>query len=756
MVYVMPGSSESILPSTITAYGGANCSALAVSRDGMTIATATDDYVNIYPVSSLWLPCISYNIPIHIKDNNIELQSKICKHSNCIYKEKLKPYERTVNQKKRERRQNSKQRSQTEGTIQNLYFFGEDNRHLIAIGPSMFLVYDLMTMDLDPIISFDMRYFGLDSEMEVGKSGTFLVSLTVLNIDRKIVHSDQYEKPLSSIDFVLSVKPYIPTYYRILFDEDNNWWIVDCPYTVGIIPEESLDDDVPYLLFNHARSQYPKNTLCSLVSDPCVIVDLEDSKYTSGITPTSSSNLSINSCIPSNSTKCAIGGNKSSVSSSSADDENLQEGDTEIPISNEKNDYKDEPAGEDKIPEYINGNNQSYVCQIPSFGTLSKKTKDVKPKKNIIADTKSGTYYPFCLLEQKVNYTDKEILEHAKYIGEEDIVIYYNQQFLFSTSIPISTIIMLKFTLCNFFLVKWKDSKPYIELKWIGNTDSTIISDILLTNVGIKVHTFLSRGYGKLFTIIASDRFFLLKYTSSSPVSANLKRCNNTMLNGNSVKMHILNIVENDEESTIALQYTHYDPVLRLRYCTASFSNDETGGYLVICTNFTTQWGLQFFNLVSQSGVDAIRLILDISKCKGFTHILWPPNHNKLIVISKINGELYQLEPKTKRNWVGLIPNFSAIDKNIEVIEEEDIFDSVKTSKPAQDLTRVEKVPKKKRIEKTNYPFYHLGFSLIGDNWNNLDFYLDIQGQKPTIHADTSENKLTYTNKIKCALENFK
>lgn len=760
MVYVMPGSSESILPSTITAYGGANCSALAVSRDGMTIATATDDYVNIYPVSSLWLPCISYNIPTSIKDNNILLQNKICRRSDCIYKKKPTPYKRIVNPKRSKRKQSSKQRPQSEGAIQNLYFFGEDNRHLIAIGPSLFLVYDLMALGLDPIISFDMRYFGLDSEVEIGKSGTFLISLTVLNIDRKCVHRDQLDRLLSSIDFVLSVKPYIPTYYRILFDEDNNWWIVDCPYTVGIIPEDSLDDDVPYLLFNHARSQYPKNNTYPLfVSDPCAILDFEDSKCDPGATPTNSSKRLPNSCTPSKNSN-SVAEDKKYSPTYSADDgiksEFLQGDDVEIEISDKNDSYEDETTSETKTPDLVNENDQNYTsCQLPSFGTLSTNAKNVKLKKNPVVDTKNGAYYPFCLLECKVNYTEKEILEYVKDMDAEDTVICYHQQFLFSISVPISTIIMLEFTLAHFCLVKWEDSQPYIHLKLFGNTDSTILSDILLTNVGIKVHTFLSRGYGKLFTIIASDRFFLLKYTSSSPVSTHLKRYNDTIFNGKSIKMHKINIVENDEENTIILQYTHYDPVLRLRYCTASFSNDETGGYLVICTNFTTQWGLQFFNLLSQSGVDAIRLILDISKCKGFTHIVWPPNYNKLIVISKINGELYQLEPKTKRNWVGLIPNFSAIDKNIEVIEEEDVFDSIKTPKPIKDAPKLDKAEIKRRTEKTNYPFYHLGFSLIGNNWHNLSFELNIQGREPIFHTDTSENKLLYTNKIRYALENF-
>ncbi|BAM40949.1 conserved hypothetical protein [Theileria orientalis strain Shintoku] len=763
---VRPVKSESALPSTLTAYGGSGCVAMAVSSDGITIAASTDDYINIYPVCSIWVPCISLIIPTQICPNNLDLQTEVCGNPECLYRRTYDPYIKPPS--KVIRMKLGKRRTMSQGTIQILSFFGDKNEFLVGVGPFLLVIYDLTRMDPNPIITIDMRYFGEDA---IAYPFTMQASFTILNIYRNYMYNNS---TLSCIDFLFSTRPYVPTYYRVLFSEVDKWWFVDCRYTSGILPRDSLDEDVPYILYNHDGSSAIGSKMHKEAhqnSESCVYSngymdtdDLNHNQHARPSTTTTTTTTNENTDVENDDTHTSkptliqnlgheIGDflynypqepDSGSEAQSIGEDglSSTMEGVADMDAGTENEETQSEDSdtnmnnSDDLEDSKSNASDQTY--RDSNFPYLESGALEVSSN-FLFRNSEKSVYYGFSLLERRFICSSDKVKKHAKVIGEGTLT--YEQEFIFGTFIPLASVVVLKLTLPNKLCVR-RGKIRHCEL---SETSVEILSDIVISAAGMKAHSFISRSLGRLFTILFNDRFYVLKYTTSSVVSTQLEE-NLTMATvaeehlNDEVKHYCVNIASHSnkcyrlrntydsEEESVSVQFCHYDPVLKVRYTMGCFDTSNGDGYLAICNNYSSQWTLQIFSLSSQSGVDAIRLVLDASKCNGFMQLCWIPFSNKMFVISKMNGELYQLEPKVTRSWVGLIPNFSSIDKNLEFIEDENIFDLEPTARvdspndggdpddSGADSDILQAV-ENDIMTSHRYPFTDLGFSLIGNEW---------------------------------------
>ncbi|XP_955358.1 uncharacterized protein TA18845 [Theileria annulata] len=853
------------LPSILTAFGGSGFSALAVSSDGSTLASATDEFINIYPASSIWLPSYVLNVPTAHNPINFELQEMICPNKNCKCKNPLPPYIKPT--LKKARRKFGKRRIVYLGVIQDLCFFGQNNEFLVGIGPFFLLIYDLSSMNLNPIISVDMRYFGLDS---VSYPHILLSSFTVLNIHRNFVYRNEL---LTCVDFMFSHRPYVPTYYRVVFNE-RRWWVVDCQSTVGLIRKESLDDDVPYNISNHFKPETDDNEPKNVAEmfrynppkedEPWIDLSPSDNGTTSNdivksldgstkngincdinnmdiyeyVTKREEENREFEEAIFKNKTVKILRktGRKSKLKSRpkmplkqtyltkqynpnllknlNQDLDNINNELSSIVRNPFDSDY---PYFECKSlqPQQVQSN--SHVNT--KFNDFEKTKEELEEEDedllqddlgNIVDDmedkdekrkeSKKGgdyisginvnsvfnkpfevrsIYFPFCLLKNKFtiykpislsNFTvDSEVTQK----NTREYYLTYNQEFVFAVFVPISTIVLVKFSVETFFHIE----NDLMKSTFLGKTDSKILADLAISNIPIRVHMFLSNPRSDQFAIIVHDKFYVLKYTTSSTVNTKLKSHgtvtdNSLELNNGEnsegvsdtsgykkeLKLYEVLVEDDEVQNTLKIYYCHYDPVLKLRYSLGCFSKSNSYGYLAMCTNYSSQWGFQIFDLSYKSGVDGLKLVMDSSKCKGFIQMTWVPNSNKFLFISRLNGELYQLEPKSKRNWVGLISNFKSIEKNVEYIEPEDFFDeknSKNSTTGALDKydrlnNHSDKTLNKDYVVKDNrlsrqgfssvrYPFFDPVFSILGDYWDSCEKQLDIGDFDPEFHVNSPE-----------------
>ncbi|UKK01091.2 hypothetical protein MACK_001904 [Theileria orientalis] len=800
---VRPVKSEGGLPSTLTAYGGSGCNAMAVSSDGITIAAATDDYINIYPVCSIWVPCISLIIPTQICPNNHDLQTEVCRNPDCLYRRSYEPYLKPAS--KIIRKKMGRHRTMPNGTIQILSFFGDKNEFLVGVGPFLLVIYDLTMMDPNPTITMDTRYFGEDA---YSYPCVMQASFTILNIYRNYMYNNN---TLSCVDFVFSTRPYVPTYFRVLFNEVDKWWFVDCRYTVGILPRDSLDDDVSYVLYNHDgesafRSDIAKqedqntNTGVYNIGD-MDIDDIHQNHNTRPSTTTTTTNTNENTDVESdfnhaakprlpmnfsqgigeylyNSPEdCDSGSETQSIAEHGLSGIMESAHDMDVGTDNDETESDDSDTNvnnsDDMEDTKSNSSDQMYRDTNYSYlegGHLEGSSA------YFYRSIEKSVYYVFSLMERKFICSRDQLKKYSKVIGNGTLM--YEQEFVIGTFIPLASVVLIKLKLWNKFYVR-RGKIRHCEL---GETSVGILSDIVITAAGMKAHSFISRRLGGLFTILFNDRFYVLKYTTSSVVSTQLEeftehtKCENEQddksnvnydfkgitldednqhsvnetnhsilnvtdslcrddvklrvveMNSQYTKCYRLTNTYDSEDESVSVQFCHYDPVLKVRYTMGCFDTSNGDGYLAICNNYSSQWTLQIFSLSSHSGVDAIRLVLNASKCNGFMQLCWIPFSNKLFVISKMNGELYQLEPKVARSWVGLIPNFSSIDKNLEFIEDEDIFDLEPTARvdspkggdgpndSSSDTHMLHTTENSKRCSH-RYPFTDLGFSLIGNDW---------------------------------------
>ncbi|UKJ88700.2 hypothetical protein MACJ_001944 [Theileria orientalis] len=820
-----PGKHEGGLPSILTAYGGSGCIAMAVSSDGITIAAATDEYINIYPVCSIWLPCISLTIPTQICPKNQYLQTQVCRNLECFYRRNYEPYIKP--ESKIVRKRLGKNRTMPNGTIQILSFFGDKNEFLVGVGPFLLVIYDLTKMDPNPTITMDMRYFGEDAD---SYPCVMQSSFTILNIYRNYMYNNS---TLTCMDFVFSTRPYVPTYFRVLFNEVDKWWFVDCRYTVGILPRDSLNEDVSYILYNHdhtsafgsdiTKEVYQRSQTGFYNTGYMYNDDLNQNNYTRPSTTTTTTTTNENTDVESDfvhaskprllmNLRDSLGDYLyNSPEDSDSGSETQSDSDDALSAIMESMPDMDAVSHNDEIEiddsdMNINttedmddgkGNVSDQIYRDSNFPYLEGGHIE-QSSAYIYRTSEKSVYYPFSLLERKFTCSKDQLKNYAKVIGNGTLM--YEQEFVIGTFIPLASVVVIKLSLWNKFHVRRGKIRHY-EL---GETSVRILSDVVITAAGMKAHSFMSRKLGRLFTIIFNDRFYLLKYTTSSVVSTQLyefsdhvkaedvqegksnvnddvkvatldeeihhrvNENNHSILNvtdslcRDDVKLRVVEFASKSNRcyrltntydsvgESVSVQFCHYDPVLKVRYTMACFDTSNSDGYLAICNNYSSQWNLQMFSLSSHSGVDAIRLVLDVSKCNGFMQLCWIPFSNKLFVISKMNGELYQLEPKVTRSWVGLIPNFSSIDKNLEFIEGEDIFDLEPTPRvdapksadgpedPSSDSETLHTTENSRRCTH-RYPFTDLGFSLIGNEWLKPKRRPVISQFSPVYHCDDQE-----------------
>ncbi|KAK2194620.1 WD40-repeat-containing domain superfamily [Babesia duncani] len=606
--------------------GGYGFSALAVSTDGKTIATASDEAVYIYPEMSIWIPSIALPIPNEPTLHKEQLQGQICRSPNCICKQSYTFSQQQLQEHiLGDQKKPKKNRIPLIGIIQHLCFFGRNNELLIGVGRTCFMMYDLMSLSKECILAFDIRFLGFDSQWQSSENNMQFYC-AILDVNRNSISMHGYEE-LSCIEFLFSIRPFVPMYFKVFFNEQERWYAFDCQNSCPIVPT---------------------------ILQPCEYAINDDDAQ--------SSNPSI---------------------------EELEQL------------YKI------SFKEYFmnreDGENQNSINQYTNTNEIF---------------TKQSPFYPCCLLRYVDHETAKESPEETELSITRD---YYVAMWM-----PLNRIIIIKFIVTSV----WTFLKDQHNLS-IGPPTSYLLTSLALAGAFPgKVTSLVPKIGGNVFCVMAIDRFYILTWSIGTQ---------------HTLTEHIIDDGSEQpefQEDKLVLKYAHHDQVSKLRYTISAFTCDNGDGYFsTCCTNPTNNWGLYIFDLKYSSGVEAIRLVLDISKCKGFTHIEWVPQKSRLAVLSGYHGEFYLLEPKVCRNWAQMIPNFAAIEKNIEIIETEEEFDVKKeepsTSVPGEipQTTPADAVAPTKDEDKAHYPFYHVGYALAGDDWQKIKAQ-DMEGfnDEPILH----------------------
>ncbi|KAK1933371.1 hypothetical protein X943_003363 [Babesia divergens] len=191
----------------------------AVSNDGKTIALAADDHIALFPSYSPMLPCgiLKYNSVMD--KHNRKMQAAACSTGGAC--DMCEAVAMAV-----------AEQSDTEQTIMHLCFFGNDDEYLLALGNGTITVYDLFLKSDEPIITACF-----DSALETeGKICFYPVSLersTAISAQARLVG-------LSCLEFIINDRKMELNYYRIIFNEDERWWYLDCDVAIDIMA--NIDD----------------------------------------------------------------------------------------------------------------------------------------------------------------------------------------------------------------------------------------------------------------------------------------------------------------------------------------------------------------------------------------------------------------------------------------------------------------------------------------------------------------------------------
>ncbi|OEH75222.1 hypothetical protein cyc_08055 [Cyclospora cayetanensis] len=160
----------------------------------------------------------------------------------------------------------------------------------------------------------------------------------------------------------------------------------------------------------------------------------------------------------------------------------------------------------------------------------------------------------------------------------------------------------------------------------------------------------------------------------------------------------------------LTLQFVQQDRVQREKYtacCFSSSSSTEQPSVAAVSADRGSTTGLYMIDVAAPNAIDAIVLSLETSKLQPFKQMQWGPrsscglpagvytaafaafaagsgdvtssstSSSTLVALEKRQGLLLLLQPKRRRVWDLMHPDFERIEKNVEVVESATEFDAV-------------------------------------------------------------------------------
>ncbi|SCM20614.1 conserved Plasmodium protein, unknown function [Plasmodium chabaudi chabaudi] len=149
----------------------------------------------------------------------------------------------------------------------------------------------------------------------------------------------------------------------------------------------------------------------------------------------------------------------------------------------------------------------------------------------------------------------------------------------------------------------------------------------------------------------------------------------NDKINNDKIDKHIYSYIDK-----IYLYHTIYNPIQKEVHEVCCFSGDIQQSYLLVISLKSGLYTLYIYNLKHMDFQNAVKV--NISAYKGFKAIKWVKCYDMLVSLSNAGNNILVLKNKHLNNWSFFMPDFELIDSNIEVIEEDNEFDTIEIAEP--------------------------------------------------------------------------
>ncbi|CAD2105877.1 conserved Plasmodium protein, unknown function [Plasmodium vinckei] len=149
----------------------------------------------------------------------------------------------------------------------------------------------------------------------------------------------------------------------------------------------------------------------------------------------------------------------------------------------------------------------------------------------------------------------------------------------------------------------------------------------------------------------------------------------NDKINNDKIDKHIYSYIDK-----IYLYHTIYNPIQKEVHEVCCFSGDIHQSYLLVISLKSGLYTLYIYNLKHMDFQNAVKV--NISAYKGFKAIKWVKCYDMLVSLSNAGNNILVLKNKHLNNWSFFMPDFELIDSNIEVIEEDNEFDTIEIAEP--------------------------------------------------------------------------
>ncbi|CAD2092969.1 conserved Plasmodium protein, unknown function [Plasmodium vinckei brucechwatti] len=146
-------------------------------------------------------------------------------------------------------------------------------------------------------------------------------------------------------------------------------------------------------------------------------------------------------------------------------------------------------------------------------------------------------------------------------------------------------------------------------------------------------------------------------------------------INNDKIDKHIYSYIDK-----IYLYHTIYNPIQKEVHEVCCFSEDIHQSYLLVISLKSGLYTLYIYNLKHMDFQNAVKV--NISAYKGFKAIKWVKCYDMLVSLSNAGNNILVLKNKHLNNWSFFMPDFELIDSNIEVIEEDNEFDTIEIAEP--------------------------------------------------------------------------